>query len=243
MAIWQTVILRESHMVAENVMALSFDAPDFAQFKSGQHVDVRLTAPNGYQAERSYSLANSPETVREVELGVQLLSDGEVSPYLFQLKPGQQIELRGPVGGHFVWDISMPGPLILIGGGSGMVPLVSMLRHHNAQTVDRGRDIFFLISSRNIERVLYREELEELKKKDAAFSSAITFTDVSPTGWDGYTRRIDKEMLEECFGQFLGKMPMIFVCGPTPFVEVVSKDLLTLGFNSHEIKTERFGGT
>ena len=240
---WQTVSLLRSHMAAENVMSLIFDAPGWAEHKAGQHLDIRLTASNGYQAQRDYSLANPPEEVGKVELGVQLLPDGEVSPYLFKMKPGEQIEISGPGGRHFVWDISMPGPLVLIGGGSGMVPLMAMVRHHMAHfEEDKGREIIFLVSARTEGRVLYKEELKEIASKDPNFKLVETLSDIQPKGWSGYTRRIDKEILEEVLGNLKGKMPMIYVCGPTPFVEAVANNLVAIGFNSHEIRTERFGG-
>ena len=244
MADWNVATLQKSEMTAVNVKALSFSVENWQKHEAGQHYDIRLTSETGYQAERSYSIASPPEERGAVELGIQLLDDGEVSPYLFQMRAGDQLELRGPIGGHFVWDISMPGPLALIGGGSGMVPLMAMLRHHVRNLdKDRGREIAFLVSSRTIDHVLYRPELETIQKQDPNFRLALALTDMSPEGWSGYTRRVDETMLREVFGPMLGKMPMMYVCGPTPFVEVVANGLVAIGFNPHEIKTERFGGS
>lgn len=242
MAEWYTVTLEKSFMIAHTVMGLRFSAPEFPRFKAGQHVDVRLTASDGYQAERSYSLANPPEERGVVELGVELLEDGEVSPYLFQLQVGDSIELRGPIGGHFVWDTSVRGPLFLIGGGSGMVPLMSMLRHYVAHAGEEARDVLFFISARTMAHVLYREELEGYQDIHKNISIRMTLTDDPSPDWAGYRRRVDQQMLQEVSRHLLGKKPNIFVCGPTAFVEVVAKNLLAIGFPAEAIKTERFGG-
>jgi ferredoxin-NADP reductase len=239
---WNPVTLLESKMVADGVMSLVFDAPWWPGHRAGQHVDVRLTAPNGYQAQRSYSIANAPEDVGKVELGVQLLDTGEVSPFLFDLKPGDQIEMRGPLGGHFIWNTSMSGPLVLIGGGSGCVPMMSMLRHHERHILgDKDREVYFLISSKTIGRVLYKDELESFSKEDSNFHLTLTLTEKPPLGWVGYTKRVDREMIFELFGGLLSSMPMFYICGPTLFVEAVAGALVAAGFNPHLIKTERFG--
>ena len=243
MANWQIGTLIKSQMVAEDVMSLTFSVPGWIKHQAGQHYDIRLTAESGYQAERSYSVASPPAQEGELEFGVQLLPDGEVSPYLFALKPGDQIELRGPIGGHFVWDTQMPDPLILIGGGSGMVPLMCMLRHHMAHIrKDHSRTIVFLISARSLEHVLYREELASYSKIDENFKIVTTLTDKQPPGWPGYSRRVDDLMLDEALGAYKQKQPSIFVCGPTPFVEVIANGLVNTGFAPEQIRTERFGG-
>jgi ferredoxin-NADP reductase len=176
-----------------------------------------------------------------VEFGIQLLEDGEVSPYLFQIQPGEQVEIHGPIGGHFLWDVTMPGPLIMIGGGSGMVPLMCMLRHHSRH--DDPRNILFLISARSIEKVLYYEELQTLRALDPGLQIAITLTQTLPLDWQGYRRHIDRSMIEELMGRFKNEMPMVYVCGPTPFVEMAADTLVMSGFHDHAIRTERFGGT
>jgi ferredoxin-NADP reductase len=240
---WQIGTLVKKEKVADNVMSLTFSIPQWQSFLPGQHFDIRLTAPNGYQAERSYSLSSAPETKDTVEFGIQLLEDGEVSPYLWNLKEGRQVEMRGPIGGHFIWDVSMPGPLILIGGGSGMVPLMSMLRHHITHLdTDAERDIIFLISARTLEHVLYKDEIEAIAKRNPKIKIAITITDTPPPNWQGYTRRIDKPMLEEVISYVKNNTPMTYICGPTPFVEAIAGHMINIGFITHNIKTERFGG-
>jgi len=239
---WQIGTLIEAKMTAINVRTLRFKVEPWLEHKAGQHYAIRLTAPNGYQAERDYSIASAPEEKGIVELGVQLLENGEVSPYLFKLEAGGQIEMHGPIGGHFVWNTNMPGPLVLIGGGSGMVPLVSMLRHYVAGSPKDEREIVFLISARTLEHVLYREELFKLAKDYKNIKVVLTITDQAPADWTGYTRRVDQGMMQEVLGNLVGKMPMIYICGPTPFVEVVANYAIGMGFNSHEVKTERFGG-
>lgn len=260
---WQVGTLIKKEKTADNVMSLTFSLPDWQPFKAGQHYDIRLTAPGGYIAERSYSVASAPEDKGIVEFGVQLLDDGEVSPYLWKLTEGKQVEMRGPIGGHFIWDVSVEGPLILIGGGSGMVPLVSMMRHHFnqlqyqnlttptpdshlvADTESSGealREIVFLISARTYEHILYKRELERIGMANRNINVIATITDNPPPSWSGYKRRIDKEMLQEVIGPLKNKKPKVFICGPTPFVEAVAKNLKAIGFDPKDIKTERFGG-
>jgi ferredoxin-NADP reductase len=247
---WQIATLKESHMVADDVMSLFFELPEKPIFKAGQHVDIRLTAPDGYRAERSYSIANAPENAAGIELGVQLLENGEVSPYLFSMKPGKQIEMRGPIGGHFIWDTTIPGPLILIGGGSGMVPLMSMLRHHvnNLQNPssqgfgEAKREIIFLISARSINHILYKDELERIAARDSHIKIIQTLTEFQPPGWTGYSRRVDATLLQETIGHLPEQNPNTYVCGPNPFVAAVTKHMMSLSFRPETIKTERFGG-
>jgi ferredoxin-NADP reductase len=222
-------------------------APDWPGHRAGQHVDVRLTAEDGYQAERSYSIASAPEEPR-LRLTVEQLKDGEVSSYLSEeLRTGDKLELRGPIGGYFVWDVSLGGPVLLIAGGSGIVPLMAMLRHRDAVigTVDAERHRVparLLYSSRSWDEVIYREELARLAEKDAALEVRHTLTREQPQGWDGFRRRIDKAMLEEVAWPPSEK-PQIFVCGPTPLVEGVAQALVELGHEPARIKTERFGPT
>lgn len=237
---WKIATLIDSKMVATNVRSLTFTVPDITTHKSGQHYDIRLTSEDGYSAERSYSAASAPEE-KNLEFGIELLENGEVSPYLFKLQKGDQIEMRGPIGGHFVWDRSIPGPLVLIGGGSGMVPLMSMLRHHIYQS-NQDREITFLVSAKTLEHVLYKDELKEIKAKDKNLKLVYTLTSQAPLNWNSYTRRVDRTMLKEVVRSLIDKMPMIYICGPTPFVEAVANNLVEIGFNPHLIKTERFGG-
>jgi ferredoxin-NADP reductase len=220
------------------VKTISFDVPGWTGHRPGQHVDIRLTAEDGYQAERSYSIASAPDGTR-VELTVERLDDGEVSPYLTdELRPGDQIEVRGPVGGYFVWEPSQGGPLLLVAGGSGVVPLMAMVRAHDAAGSDA--ETRLLLSSRGLDDVIYRDELERLE--GGGLTVVHTLTRSQPTGWTGYARRVDAEMLAEV-GPSPNERPRIYVCGPTPFVEAVAEALVQLGHEPHMVKTERFGPT
>jgi ferredoxin-NADP reductase len=240
---WRIATLIDSEMIAKDVKSLRFSVEGWQPHKAGQHYDVKLTAEDGYVAERSYSIASAPEDEGIVEFGVELLENGEVSPYLFGLEKGDQIEIRGPIGGHFIWDISMPGPLCLIGGGSGMVPLMSMLRHREKHLdVDKSREVIFLASIRTQDRLLYLDELRAISAKDPNFKLVLTFTEIAPPNWDGYRRRIDADMLKKVFGHVADEMPMFYICGPTPFVEAAADELVQIGINPHEVRTERFGG-
>jgi NAD(P)H-flavin reductase len=191
-------------------------------------------------AERDYSIANPPEQQDIVEFGIQLLRDGEVSPYLCEMKPGEQVEVKGPIGGHFIWEAQKNDtPLILIGGGSGMVPLRSMLLHHIKNY--KKRDVIFFISAKTIDRVLYQFELEKLAEQYPDFKIVYTLTQQTPPNFVGYNRRIDQSMINEVFRHYKSQNPQIFICGPTLFVETASVALIREGFNEHNIKTERFG--
>ena len=228
------------NVVAETPRAktIAFDVPGWPGHRPGQHVDVRLTAEDGYQAQRSYSIASAPDGTR-VELTVERLEDGEVSPYLTdELRPGDRIELRGPVGGYFVWEPAQGGPLLLAAGGSGVVPLMAMIRARAAAGSDV--DTRLLFSSRSWEDVIYREELERLGGD--GLTVVHTLTRSQPPGWAGYARRVDAEMLAEV-GPSLAELPGVYVCGPTPFVEAVAEALVQLGHEPHRVKTERFGPT
>jgi ferredoxin-NADP reductase len=217
---------------------LVFDVPGWAGHRAGQHVDIRLTAEDGYQTERSYSISSAPDGTR-IALTVVRVEDGEVSPYLTgELRPGDQIELRGPVGGYFVWEPSQGGPLLLVAGGSGLAPLMAMIRLRDA--VGSGVETTLLASSRSWEDILFRAELERLA--GSGLTVAHTLTASQPPGWSGYARRVDADMLAE-IGPGPAAQAHVFVCGPTPFVEAVAEALVTLGHEPRRIKTERFGPT
>ena len=215
-----------------------FDVPEWPGHRAGQHVDVRLTAEDGYQAQRSYSIASPPNRAR-IELTVEMLEDGEVSPYLTEeLRPGDQVELRGPIGGYFVWEPSSGGPLLLVGGGSGIVPLMAMIRARAGagSTVDTR----LLFSSRGWDDVIYRDELAGLEGN--GLRVVHTLTRSQPPGWTGYARRVDGAMLAEVAPPPADR-PRAYVCGPTPFVEAVAEALVQLGHDPPSIRTERFGPT
>ena len=216
-----------------------FDVPGWPGHVAGQHVDVRLTAEDGYQTERSYSIASAPEDPL-VALTVERIDDGEVSPYLTEeLRVGDRIELRGPFTSYFVWRKEDGGPLLLIAGGSGLVPLMAMLRHRAASS--NGVDVRLLLSARSLEEVLYRDELGKMATEDGVDVN-YTFTREPPPDWGGFARRIDAEMLRTVGPSPMGR-PRIYVCGPTAFVEQAAELLVKLGHEPASIRTERFGPT
>ncbi len=237
---WQLAGVREIVVETPRVKSLLLHLPGWQGHLPGQHVDIRLTAEDGYQAQRSYSIASPPED-ELLTLTVALLDNGEVSPYLVgALRAGDQFELRGPIGGYFVWTVAMRGPLCLIAGGSGITPLMAMIRHRARRKVRA--PALLLYSSRSLEDVIYREELDAMARRDPDLRVVNTLTDRQPEGWTGYRRLIDKAMLAEtCFPP--EQNPKIFICGPTPFVEIVSRFLVELGHDPLTIKTERFGPT
>ena len=235
---WQLAELVEVVAETPRVKTIVFDVPGWPGHLAGQHVDVRLTAEDGYQAERSYSIASAPDSTR-VALTVQRLEDGEVSPYLTdELRPGDKIELRGPIGGYFVWEPSQGGPLMLVAGGSGIVPLMAMIRTRAAAGNDT--ETRLLYSARSEDDLIYRDELEALSGN--GLTVAYTLTDLQPPGWTSYARRVDADMLAEVAPR-PAEQPRFFTCGPTPFVEAVAEALVRLGHEPRAIKTERFGPT
>jgi ferredoxin-NADP reductase len=222
------------------VRSIRLAVPEWPGHRPGQHVDVRLTAEDGYQAQRSYSIGSAPEA-EHVELTVERLDEGEVSPYLVdELRIGDLLELRGPIGGYFVWEARTGGPLFLVAGGSGVVPLMAMLRHRAA--VGSSAPARLLYSSRTLEDVIYARELERLAASGEGLGVVHTLTRRQPADWTGYDRRIDAEMLAEA-GWPAEDNPAVYVCGPTPLVEAVATTLVDLGHEPARIKTERFGPT
>jgi ferredoxin-NADP reductase len=235
---WRVTEVVEVVPETASVKTLRLDAPDWPGHLPGQHVDVRLTAEDGYQAQRSYSIASAPGSPA-LELTVERLDDGEVSPYLCdELRPGDGLELRGPIGGYFVWEASRGGPVFLVAGGSGVVPFRAMLRH----LVDDNGSVpaTLLLSSRSWDDVIYRDELEGLNSGDVRVVHTLTRS--QPSGWSGYARRVDADMLAEV-GPTVDDQPHVYVCGPTPFVEAVATALVELGHEPARIRTERFGPT
>jgi ferredoxin-NADP reductase len=235
---WQLADVVDVVVETPRVKTIAFDVPGWPGHRAGQHVDVRLTAEDGYQAERSYSIASAPNGSR-IELTVERLDNGEVSLYLTdELRPGDRIELRGPVGGYFVWEPANGGPLLLVAGGSGIVPLMAMIRTRAATGNDT--ETRLLVSSRAWDDVIYRDELERLNGN--GLQVVHTLTRFQPPGWSDYARRVDVEMLAEV-GPSPAERPRAYVCGPTPFVETVAEALVRLGHDPRAIKTERFGPT
>ena len=219
------------------VRTLELSVPGWADHLAGQHLDVRLTAEDGYQAQRSYSIASAPgETLA---LTVERLDDGEVSPYLVdEAREGDGFEVRGPIGGYFVWEPDDPTPVLLVGGGSGVVPLMAMARSR-ARAVDAA-PMRLLYSSRSLEDVIYRDELEALPGD--GFDVVHTLTREQPAGWTGYSRRVDPELLAEVAWPVEDE-PKVFVCGSTRFVDAAADGLVGLGYDPRWIRTERFGAT
>ena len=219
--------------------SLVLDPPAWEGHRAGQHVDVRLTAEDGYQAQRSYSIASAPEDV-ELQLTVERLDDGEVSPYLTEvLEAGDELELRGPIGGYFVWEEALGGPLLLVAGGSGVVPFRAMLRHHRAAGSTAPARLLY--SARTLDSVIYRDELDRLSEA-AEIEVVITLTRERPEGWTGRAGRIDHELLGELAWP-AAQRPLVYVCGPTSFVETAAEALVALGHDPSRIRTERFGAS
>ena len=222
------------------VRSLLLDVPGWPGHLPGQHVDVRLTADDGYQAQRSYSIATPADDGR-LTLTVERLDDGEVSPYLTEeLRPGDRLELRGPIGGWFVWEPARGGPLLLVGGGSGVVPLMAMLRAHAAAGSDVPARL--LLSSRSWDGVIYRDELAALARDHPSIAVVHTLTRSAPPGWEGRRGRIDRELLAEVAWP-ASEAPLAYVCGPTGLVEAAASALVELGHDPGRVKTERFGPT
>jgi ferredoxin-NADP reductase len=217
---------------------LLLDAPAWRRHRAGQHVDVRLTAEDGYQAQRSYSIASAPEDDR-LGLTIERIDDGEVSPYLTEeLRSGDELELRGPIGGYFVWEERLGGPLLLLAGGSGVVPLRAMLRHHRAIRSDV--EVRLLYSARSLGDLIYRDELRGLGE-GGGIDVRLTLTRRQPDGWQGYRRRLDHDLLAEVAWPPEAR-PLVYVCGPNGFVEAAAAGLTEQGHDPARIRTERFGG-
>jgi ferredoxin-NADP reductase len=236
---WQPAVVAGAVVETPRARTLELDVAGWTGHLAGQHVDVRLTAEDGYQALRSYSIASAPED-GALRLTVERIDDGEVSPYLVdEARPGDQLEIRGPIGGYFVWHARLGGPLLLVAGGSGVVPLAAMLRHRVASGSDV--PVRLVYSSRSAEEVIYRDELARLAERDGV-DVVHTLTRAQPPGWTGYGRRVDRELLDEIAWP-VDASPLSYVCGPASFVEAVARSLLELGYDAARIRTERFGPT
>lgn len=238
---WQIATVAAIKPETPRVKTFTLALPRWVAHRPGQHYDVRLTAPDGYQAQRSYSIASEPERLGAIDLTVERLEDGEVSSYMDEiLVPGDLIEVRGPIGGYFVWDVGFGGPLLLIAGGSGVVPLMAMLRHR--QVAHSRVPTRLLYSTRGPDDVIYADELTQLSRADGGPEVIYTFTRVQPPNWTGYGRRIDRQMLSEV-ARPLRAAPVTYICGPTLFVEAAANGLLEIGVAPNRIRTERFGPT
>jgi ferredoxin-NADP reductase len=236
---WQIATVQAIRTETPQVKTFTLALPQWTAHRAGQHYDLRLTAADGYQAQRSYSIASPPEQPGVIDLTVERIEDGEVSTYLHNtLVVGDQIEVRGPIGGYFVWEARQGGPLFLIAGGSGIVPLMAMLRHRAAAGATVPTHLLY--SSRTPTDAIYFAELEQLRAAGQGLMVFHTFTRSAPPGWTGYTRRLDAAMLREVAAPFAAP-PQTFICGPTLLVETAANSLVQIGVPAGQIRTERFG--
>jgi ferredoxin-NADP reductase len=238
---WQIATIGAIHDETPTVRSFALELPAWTGHRAGQHVDVRLTAEDGYSVERSYSIASEPERAPEVEITVERIPDGEVSPFLHDVVvPGDRIEVRGPIGGYFVWEAALGGPLLLVAGGSGVVPLMAMIRHRSRAGSTTPTRLLF--SSRSFDEIIYREELNQLAVAGNGLEVFHTLTRSQPPGWTQYARRIDEAMLTEVLAP-LGASARAYLCGPTALVENAANALVGLDLPAARIRTERFGPT
>jgi ferredoxin-NADP reductase len=240
---WQLATVNGIREETPRVRTFSLVVPEWEGHLPGQHVDIRLTAEDGYQAQRSYSIASEPHSNKErtaqIDLGVERVEHGEVSPFMHDvLMAGDRLEVRGPIGGYFVWDGTAPEPVLLVAGGSGIVPLMAMIRHRSA--VGARTPATLVYSSRTRDDVIYYDELERLAANADGPRVIHTLTRARPPGWTGLDRRIDRPMLEAALDGGPSST-QAFVCGPTPLVESVAEALVSLGFAPSQVRTERFG--
>jgi ferredoxin-NADP reductase len=238
---WQVGEVVATRAETATARSITFAVASWPGHRAGQHVDLRLTAEDGYRVERSYSIASPPEGGTRITLTVQRLDNGEVSPYLVdELRVGDRLELRGPIGGYFVWGVHLGGPLLLVAGGAGIVPLMAMIRHRAAakSTVPTR----LLYSARSLEDMIYRDELAHIANEGSGMETSYTLTRTHPAGFSGFRRRIDTDMLREVAWPS-DRRPLAFICGPTEFVEAAAASLVELGHAPLRIKTERFGPT
>ena len=238
---WQISTVTAIRAETPEVSSFTLQLPAWRPHRAGQHYDVRLTAPDGYQAQRSYSIASPPSRSGAVDLTIEKIAGGEVSPYFHDvLEVGDQVEVRGPIGGYFVWEPRLGGPLLLVAGGSGVVPLMAMLRER--ASADAKPPAVLLYSSRTYEDVIYRDELAALGAADPGLRIIQTLTRAKPPGWTGYARRIDRPMLGDAIDA-AGPSPLVYICGPTLLVEAAANGLVELGVPPAQVRTVRFGPT
>jgi ferredoxin-NADP reductase len=238
---WQIATVKAIQQETPRVKTFTLALPDRVGHRPGQHYDLRLTAPDGYRAQRSYSIGSEPERTGEIDLTIERIEDGEVSAYMHDvLVEGDLVEVRGPIGGYFVWEADRGGPLLLVAGGSGVVPLMSMIRHRRAAGSKAPARLLY--SSRTPEDIIYAQELDRLQAESSGLKVFHTLTRSQPAGWKGYARRIDSQMLREVAAP-LGQAPLVYICGPTLLVEAVAGGLRQSGIAADRIRTERFGPT
>ena len=238
---WQLATVGSIHDETPTVRTFTLRLPGWRGHRPGQHVDLRLTAEDGYSVERSYSIASEPERAGEIDITVERIEGGEISPFLNEVVvPGDRLEVRGPIGGYFVWEAALGGPLLLVAGGSGVVPLMAMVRHRARSAPSVATRLLF--SSRTYDEIIYRDELDRLASDGGGFEVIHTLTRAQPPDWTGYGRRIDEAMLADAL-EPLGEQTRAYACGPTALVEAVANGLVRLGLPPDRIRTERFGPT
>jgi ferredoxin-NADP reductase len=240
-AAWRNAVVESVVQRTPSVKSFFFRFAQPLRFRAGQHLDVRLTAPDGYQAQRSYSIASAPEAGESIELTIERLDDGEVSPFFHDVvAAGDEIELRGPIGGHFVWSVADGGPLLLVGGGSGIVPLASMLRHRSASGSSVPASLVY--SARAVAELIYADELAAMHARADGFRFLPTVTRERDLPAGMRAGRIDDAMIAQALDG-LGAAPLVtFVCGSNPFVESATRLLIAHGVPASAIRTERYGG-
>ena len=237
---WRVATVTAVRIASDRVKLFTLELPSGGNFRAGQHYDVRLTAPDGYQAQRSYSLASSPGDTNLIEIAIELIDDGEVSSYFHDsVEPGEMIEVRGPIGGHFTWEPSHTKSSIFIAGGSGIAPIISMLRHRF--TVKNNSPALLLFSVRTEDDILYREALEKLSDNDPSLHVITTVTRGTSKDWIGNARRIDQGMIDSALVDTGVKPESAYVCGGSGFVESIANILLDTGLDFKQIHIERFG--
>ena len=238
---WRIATVTEIRDETPAVRSFRLRPPDWPGHRPGQHVDLRLTAEDGYSVQRSYSIASPATDAEEVEVTVERIPDGEVSPFLHDtVVVGDRLELRGPIGGYFVWEPSVGGPLLLVAGGSGVVPLMSMIRQRQAAGSTIPTRLLF--SSRHFDEIIYRDELDRVGERGDGVEVIHTLTRSQPQHWSGYARRIDERMLSEVL-EPLGVKARVYICGPSSLVETAANALVNLGLPPANVRTERFGPT
>ncbi len=244
---WQSATVERVAVETYRAKTFTLRLAEPRPFRAGQHYDVRLTAPDGYQAQRSYSVASAPDDFELIDLTVEHIPDGEVSPYFHEVvEPGDVLEVRGPIGGPFTWTPDLAGPLLLLAGGSGIVPLKSILMHRDLAAPET--PALLLYSARGPEDIIYRKFLDRAGRTGAEVAVRCALTRRQPPGWIGYARRVDPAMLRECIDELVGMdgnnaVPLCYACGPTGFVETAADALLSIGVSESAIRTERFGPT
>lgn len=237
---WQSAKIIRIEKRTPRVTSFVFKLSRPFVYQAGQHVDVRLTAPDGYQARRSYSIASAPESAGTIELAIERLEDGEVSPFFHEVAAvGDEIELRGPLGGHFIWSDSDGGPLLLVGGGSGVVPLMAMVRHRTLRK--SAVPVALVFSARIWDEVIFRDELIGLDDRRDGFDLVLTLTREPARRPADYSRRIDARMMQQTIVRLPVPPALAFVCGSNAFVSTAAQALIDADVPANLIRTERYG--